>query len=118
MALGDLPKRSSERWRSRAASISRSRGGALVTREARSFRAAAVVSSTARSKAASLAFDGLVKPLSFRTNWMADARISSSVTGGSKLKRVLMLRHMDQLRSGKNGGSMPNARRYTEAWAR
>ena len=35
-----------------------------------------------------------VKPLSFRTNWSEAARISSSVTGGSKLKSVLMLRHI------------------------
>src|SRR5262249_53398671 len=39
--------------------------------------------------------EGLVKPLSFRTNWRDDARISSSVAGGLKLCRVLMLRHME-----------------------
>jgi hypothetical protein len=33
-------------------------------------------------------------PLSFRTNWSADARISSSVAGGSKLASVLMFRHI------------------------
>ena len=56
--------------------------------------AAAVTSSTATSNAASLAFDGRVAPLSLRTNWRADARISSSVAGGSKLASVLILRHM------------------------
>src|SRR5687767_13884930 len=54
----------------------------------------AVTSSTARLKAASLAREGRVVPLSFRTNWSADARISSSVAGGSKFASVLMLRHM------------------------
>ena len=38
--------------------------------------------------------DGLVKPLSLRTNCRADARISSSVAGGSKLNSVLMFLHM------------------------
>src|SRR5713101_4658966 len=44
--------------------------------------------------AASLAFDGLLKPLTFLTNCSAAARISSSVTGGSKLNRVLMFLHI------------------------
>jgi hypothetical protein len=51
-------------------------------------------SSTARSKASVLACEGFVNPLTLRTYWIADARISSSVAGGSKLWRVLMLRHM------------------------
>jgi hypothetical protein len=42
-------------------------------------------------KAASLAWDGLLKPLSLRTNCSAAARISSSVAGGSKLKNCLTL---------------------------
>jgi hypothetical protein len=42
----------------------------------------------------SLTFDGLLMPLIFRTNWSEAALISYSVTGGSKLKRVLMLRHI------------------------
>lgn len=54
----------------------------------------AAMSSTARSNAKRLAFDGLSNPLSFRTNWSDAARISSSVAGGSKLKSVLMLLHM------------------------
>jgi len=41
--------------------------------------------STAEKNAASFAFDGLVNPLIFLTNCSDAARISSSVTGGSKL---------------------------------
>ena len=73
--------------RSRAA-----RGGAFVTSESISFRAIALTSSTASSNTASFAFDGLVNPLSFRTNCFDAARTSSSVAGGSKLKSVLMFR--------------------------
>src|ERR1019366_3821452 len=59
--------------------------------------AAAVTSSTAALKAASFTRDGRAVPLSFRTNWSADARISSSVAGGSKFARVLMFRHIEGL---------------------
>jgi hypothetical protein len=52
------------------------------------------MSSTAASKAPSLARDGLLKPLIFLTNCSDAARISSSVTGGSKLNNVLMFLHM------------------------
>jgi hypothetical protein len=52
------------------------------------------ISSTAAANKPSFAFDGLLKPLIFRTNWSEAARISSSVTGGSKLKRVLIFLHM------------------------
>src|SRR5215475_8802617 len=45
-------------------------------------------------KAASLALEGLLKPLILRTNWIEAARISSSVTGGSKLKRILIFLHI------------------------
>src|SRR6266567_1354320 len=76
------------------ASTSRSRGGAFVTRAWRRARAARATSSTPRVKAASLALDGLEKPLNFRTNCREDAHISSSVAGGVKLCSVLMLRHM------------------------
>jgi hypothetical protein len=41
-----------------------------------------------------LAADGLALPLIFRTNCKAAARISSSVTGGSKLDKGLMFLHM------------------------
>src|SRR6059036_818491 len=58
------------------------------------FRAAAVISVTARSNAASLARDGFAKPESFLTNWREASWISSAVAGGSKLNSVLMFRHM------------------------
>ena len=38
--------------------------------------------------------EGLLKPLIFLTNCREAARTSCSVTGGSKLKSVLMFRHM------------------------
>jgi anti-sigma regulatory factor (Ser/Thr protein kinase) len=56
----------------------------------------AATSSTARSKAASLAFEGFVEPLILRTYCSAEARTSSGVAGGAKLWSVLMLRHMLQ----------------------
>jgi hypothetical protein len=49
---------------------------------------------TAAWKESSLVFEGLVKPLIFLTNCSEAARISSSVAGGAKLKRGLMLRHI------------------------
>jgi hypothetical protein len=49
---------------------------------------------TARSKASAFAREGRVNPLTLRTYCRAAARTSSSVAGGSKLKRVRMLRHM------------------------
>lgn len=52
------------------------------------------MSSTAEEKTASFAFDGLLKPLIFLTNCIDAARISWSVTGGSKLNSVLMFLHM------------------------
>ena len=55
--------------------------------------AARVTWSTARKNAASFVMDGLVEPLTLRTNCSAAAWISSSVAGGSKLCSVLMLRH-------------------------
>lgn len=51
------------------------------------------MSSTAAANAASFALAGLLKPLIFLTNCSDAARISSSVTGGSKLNSVLMLLH-------------------------
>jgi hypothetical protein len=45
----------------------------------------AATSSTARSKASVFAWEGLVNPLTLRTYWIDEARISSSVAGGSKL---------------------------------
>src|SRR5437660_9188389 len=52
------------------------------------------ISSTAARNDASFAFDGLLKPLIFLTNWSDAARISSSVTGGSKLNNGRMFRHI------------------------
>jgi len=66
---------------------------AFVSSELRKVLEIAAISSTAARNAASLAFDGLLKPLTFLTNCKEAARISSSVTGGSKLKRVLMFLH-------------------------
>src|SRR4051812_43553475 len=88
------PNRSFERSLAFSASISRSRAGACVCSDASSRWAAADTSATARSNASALACDGLLKPDSFLTNCSAEASISSSVAGGSKLIGVLMLRHI------------------------
>src|SRR5688572_2486881 len=100
-------------WAFRASS-SRFRGGALVVREWINRWAAAVTSSTARSNAASFARDGRLLPLNLRTNWRAEARISSSVAGGEKLERVLIFRHMHMLlridHPKPRGGGQPSFR--------
>src|SRR6266436_9922093 len=88
------PNRSLDRSFAFSASISRSRAGAWVCSEVSRRRAEAVTSATARSNALALAWDGLLKPDSFLTNCSAEAWISSSVAGGSKLNSVLMLRHI------------------------
>lgn len=62
--------------------------------ESTSVRAAAATSSTARLNASSLAFDGFVNPLIFRTNCSDAARTSASVVGGSKLNSGRILRHI------------------------
>ena len=49
---------------------------------------------TAAVNAASFAFEGLLKPVTFLTNWSAAAFTSPSVTGGSKLNNVRMFLHM------------------------
>src|SRR5579862_421226 len=86
-----------------AASSSRFFGVALVASELRSRAETAAISSTAAMKAASFAFDGALNPLIFLTNWSDDARTSSGVAGGSKLKSVLIFLHIsDDLRSRKN----------------
>jgi hypothetical protein len=77
-----------------AASCSRFFGGALVSSERRRLAEIAEISSTAARKEASFAFEGLLKPLIFRTNWSEAARISSVLTGGSKLNRGLMFLHI------------------------
>jgi hypothetical protein len=85
---------SAERAFALAASSSRFLGDAVVSRECRRRVEIAAISSIAARKVASLALEGLLKPLIFLTNWSEAARTSSSVTGGSKLKSILMFRHM------------------------
>src|ERR1019366_2589829 len=80
-----------------AASSSRFLGGALVSSEERSWVEAAAMASIAAKKAGSLALEGLLMPPILRTNWREAARTSSEVTGGSKLKSILMLRHMGKV---------------------
>ena len=87
-------KRCALRARALAASASRSFGGADVTSSSSSRIVAAVTASTARSNAASLAFDGRLKPPILRTYCRAASRASSAVAGGSKLWSVWMFRHM------------------------
>ena len=88
--------RSRDRARAFSASTSRSRGGLVVASDRSSRRAASDTSSTASLNASSFALDGMLKPLSLRTNCSADARISSSVAGGSKLNSVRILRHIER----------------------
>jgi len=87
-------KRVAARARAFAASTSRSRGGAFVTSSASNSAEAVAILSTARSKAAALACEGFVKPLTLRTYCSAAARTSSSVADSGR-RRVMMLRHMD-----------------------
>src|ERR1700730_8097982 len=91
---GRYANRSFALVRAFAASSSRFFAGLAVSSASRRRWAAPVTSSTARANAASLARDGCVNPLSLRTNCSADARTSSSVAGGSKLKSVRIFRHM------------------------
>src|SRR4051795_9994868 len=53
----------------------------------------------ASSKASAFACEGLVEPLILRTYWSAEAWISSSVAGGSKLWRVRMFLHIGTILS-------------------
>src|SRR5438105_9333194 len=92
-----------ERARARAASVSRSRGPAVVTSEAMRLAAAAAISSTARSNATWLILEGELNPLSFRTNCSEALRISSSVAGGSKLKSVLIFLHTSSAQDNGEG---------------
>jgi|SRR5208283_2740098 len=94
-ARAQAPNRSAARAFAFAASTALSLGGALVSSDCRRRADTAAISSTAAKKRASFIFDGLLIPLIFRTNCSEDARTSSEVTGGSKLKRVLMFLHMD-----------------------
>jgi hypothetical protein len=85
------------RARALADSSSLLRIGAFVWSELSRLREAASISSMAAKNAGSLYLDGLANPLIFRTNCSDAARISSSVTGGSKLNKVLMFLHMSFL---------------------
>src|SRR6476659_9017839 len=60
--------RSADRACARAASCSRVLGGAFVSSDLSSWSEAAAIASMASLKACSLAFDGLLKPLTLRTN--------------------------------------------------
>ena len=87
-------------------------GKELVSVDARGAEAAAdwsepssraevlAMSSTADLNTASFTFEGVLKPLIFLTNCSAAARISASVTGGSKLNSVLMFLHIASPLSG------------------
>jgi hypothetical protein len=79
------------------ASSSRFFGGELASRERRSVAEILAISSTAARNEASFAFEGLLNPVIFLTNWIEADRISSAVTGGSKLKSGLMFLHMGRL---------------------
>src|SRR6266508_2193981 len=55
---------------------------------------ARVIVATACSNTSSVAAVGRVMPLTLRTYWRAAASISSLLAGGSRPRRVVMLRHM------------------------
>src|SRR5713101_2077321 len=88
------PNLSAARALAFAAASSRFFGGAFVSSERRRRIEMPAISSTAARNEPSFAFDGLLKPLIFLTNWSEAARTSSSVTGGSKLKRVFIFLHI------------------------
>src|ERR1700719_2085135 len=91
---GHRVKRRPARACALAASSARLRSAEVVSHDRRSLLEAAVISSTAARNAPSLPFDGLLKPLTFLTNCKEAERISSCVTGGSKLNSILMFLHM------------------------
>ena len=80
------------------ATSSRFLAGDLVSREWSKCSETTAISSTAFWNCTSFVFDGLLKPVIFRTNCREAARISSAVGGGSKLKRGLMFLHIKQNR--------------------
>lgn len=103
------------RARALTASSARSLGGTLVFSESSSTPEAAAMASTAAVNAASLAREGLLKPLILRTNCSAAARISSSLAGGSVWKSVLTFLHINvaYLSSGRIAGeSFPPVYRH------
>src|SRR6185437_8403024 len=88
------PNRSAARALALAASSSRFFGTAVVSSERRSRALIPAISSMAFSNASSLALDGLLNLVILRTNCSEAACTSSSVTGGSKLKSVLIFLHI------------------------
>ena len=88
------PNLSAARAFALAATSSRFFGAAFVSSERRRRVEISAISSTAARNEASFPFDGLLKPLIFLTNWSEAARISTAVTGGSKLKRGLIFLHI------------------------
>src|SRR5262249_16306334 len=70
------------------------RGGAVVSSACRRRVETSATSSIAAMNAASFALEGFLKPLIFLTNCTDAARTSSGVTGGSKLKSVLIFLHI------------------------
>src|SRR5580700_6913850 len=95
-----LPNLSAARAFALAASSSRFLGGAVVSRECSSRDEMPAISSIAARNDSSLAFDGLLKPVIFRTNCSEAACTSASFAGGSKLKSVLIFRHISIATSG------------------
>jgi hypothetical protein len=87
------PNRRTARAWALAASTSRFRGDAVVTKAPSRVEEAWVTSSTARLKAFWFAADGLANPLIFLRNCRAAIRISAPVAGGSKLYRFLIFLH-------------------------
>src|SRR5216683_2254241 len=92
--LIQVPNLSAARAFAFAASSSRFLDSAFVSSEPRRRAEIPAISSTAAMNEASFAFDGLLKPLIFLTNCSDAARTSSAVTGGSKLKRILIFLHI------------------------
>src|SRR5207245_9695575 len=78
------------------ASSSRFFGGAFVSSEWRKRLETAAISSTAARNAASFAFDGLLNPLIFLTNWREAFLNSGGVTCGLNLNRVLIFLHIPE----------------------
>src|SRR5450631_484662 len=77
------PKRTALRFLAFSASRPRSPGGAEVTIASSKFWVAPATAATAWSKAALLAADGLVAPLTFRTYCRAAKCTSCAVAGGA-----------------------------------
>src|ERR1700722_14299377 len=93
-ATNQSPNRSAPRALAFAGSSSRFFGGAFVSSASSRRLDTAATSSIAARNAASLGFEGFVNPQILRTKCSEAARTSSSVTGGSKLNKFLMLRHI------------------------